>query len=118
MTTSLGTVAIVLDAADPSRLAALCGEALGMELTDSGAESATLTGPSITVHVRRIARYRRPRWPQSPPGAHLDFAVPSGDEATERPLDLGATKSDDQPSGDDWVVFLGPGHRPFCIAAG
>lgn len=118
MTTSLSAATIVLDSSDPTRLATFYSEALGMELADSGAESATLTGDGMTVYVQRITEYRAPRWPQSPAGVHLDFAVPSVDEATDRLLALGATKSDDQPGDGGWVVFFDPDGRPFCIAAG
>ena len=48
---------------------------------------------------------------------HLDFKVDDLDASEQAALALGATKTAEQPSPENFRVFLDPVGHPFCLCA-
>jgi len=108
---------INLDAADPAALATFYSELLGWEVTHSQAEYAMISDGSTSIGFGQVPGYSAPGWPDetTPKRYHLDFYVDDLDKAEEQALALGATKADNQPNPDGWLVLLDPGGHPFDI---
>jgi predicted enzyme related to lactoylglutathione lyase len=106
--------AIVIDTADPAKLAAFYAELTGWAPSHQDDDFHYLgTGP-IRLGFQRVAGYQGPDWPDPAKHAHLDLSVADLDEAVERAVALGARKPDFQP-GDTWVVLTDPEGHPFCL---
>lgn len=82
---------------------------------DTGADTGA-GGHDLGVGFQRIDPYQPPTWPagQTPTQAHLDFYVDDLAEAGQRLEAMGATKTDIQPGGERWWVYLDPAGHPFC----
>ena len=109
--------AVVLDCADPHKLAEFYGELTGWRVEYGEPEWVTLnTGTGLRICFQESPDHVPPVWPDptGPQQAHLDFAVEDLDEAEERVLALGAVKPDFQP-GETWRVYADPAGHPFCL---
>ncbi|EHR59079.1 VOC family protein [Saccharomonospora cyanea] len=116
MTVHARLTTITIDCTDPKALAEFYRDVTGWEITHSDDDSAEVgTGP-VQLAFQRVDGYRSPGWGDGHTHVHLDFAVTDVDAATERLLDLGATKPDLQPGEDRWTVLVDPEGHPFCIA--
>ncbi|MCP2246424.1 VOC family protein [Lentzea aerocolonigenes] len=108
---------IVLDCADPGPLAEFYRAVTGWEVTSSGEEYAYLGSDGVQLALVRVPDYRPPSWPGPDKQAHLDFQVADIDLAVKQLLELGATKPDFQPGGDEWTVLADPQGHLLCLAA-
>ena len=107
---------IVLDCADPDKLAEFYRTALDWEVTFRDGQFVTLSGGGpVALGFQRIDDYRAPSWPDPAKHAHLDLKVSDLDAAVERLLAAGAVKPEFQPGGGDWVVLTDPEGHPFCV---
>ena len=102
---------IVIDCADPKKLAGFYKAALGLEITYSDDDFVYL---GDRLAFQRVANYRGPSWPDDGKHAHLDLQVDDLSQAEEL-IKLGATRPDFQPGGDKWVVLRDPEGHPFCL---
>lgn len=83
---------VVLDCAEPEKLAAFYRELLGGEETDATANRVEIAGPDgFRMAFRRDANATPPSWPRPENAlqAHLDFHVDDLDEAERRIVGLG-----------------------------
>lgn len=108
---------IVLDSADPAKLAAFYQAATGWEPTYSDTDYVFLgDGGAVQLAFQRVAGYEGPAWPDDRKHAHLDFSVPDVAEAVKTLVELGARRPDFQPGGEKWTVLTDPEGHPFCLA--
>lgn len=119
MATPIGTLGVMaLDCPNALELADFYRRIIGGELVehDDGGwvELRTTNG---TVGFQTIAEHRRPTWPagDTPQQAHLDIDVDDLDRCESAVLEVGAVKSETQPSPDDFRVFFDPAGHPFCL---
>lgn len=118
MTTSTQLSAIILDCADPGRLAEFYRTATGWKETSADDDFVYLSdGGPVQLAFQRVAGFRPPTWPDEGKQAHLDLRVDDVLRAEQDLIALGATKPEFQP-GDGWTVLIDPAGHPFCIAAG
>ena len=114
---NLGTV--ILDCADPARLADFYATVTGWSRTYEDDDFVFLgDGTGVQLGFQRVAGYRPPGWPDNAKHAHLDFKVSDVDGAVDALLAAGAAKPEFQPGKGDWVVLTDPDGHPFCVAAG
>jgi catechol 2,3-dioxygenase-like lactoylglutathione lyase family enzyme len=110
---------IVLDAADPRRVAEFYRDLLGWEIVYTDDDWTTLSdGGPVRLAIQLAPDHRPPSWPDPdhPQQAHLDLHVDDLDVAERQALELGATKAQVQPSPKDtFRVFLDPAGHPFCL---
>ncbi|NUL49194.1 VOC family protein [Cellulosimicrobium funkei] len=111
----------VIDCPDPQALARFYGEILGWEVQDPTGEQDEWVDlqpadGSNCISFQRVADYRAPDWPgqDRPQQMHLDVQVQDLDAGERAVLELGATKTDEQP-GESFRVFLDPAGHPFCL---
>lgn len=111
----------VIDCPDPQALARFYGEILDWEVQDPTGEQdewVDLQPADGTngISFQRVVDYRAPDWPgqDRPRQMHLDVQVQDLDVGERAVLELGATKTDEQP-GEGFRVFLDPAGHPFCL---
>lgn len=110
---------VILDSADPAKLAEFYRSALGWEPSYSDDTYVFLgTKDAARLGFQKVEGYRGPSWPEERVHAHVDFEVTDVAEAVATFVSLGATKPDHQPGGDDWTVLLDPEGHPFCVMPG
>jgi predicted enzyme related to lactoylglutathione lyase len=116
MDTTATLTAIIIDSADPARLAAFYGELTGWAPGYQDEDFSSLGAGPIKLGFQRVAGYQAPGWPDPAKHAHLDLSVPDLAKGVARALELGASKPDFQP-GDSWVVLTDPEGHPFCLTS-
>ena len=114
----------VYDCADPAALAGFYADLLGWSVSpDSDDQWVDLDPPegsAFTLSFQRIDGYVAPTWPDGPvpQQAHLDFNVPSIEEAAKIAEAAGATRHAVQPSETgSFAVFADPAGHLFCLCA-
>ncbi|POX46195.1 VOC family protein [Streptomyces sp. Ru72] len=83
---------VVLDCAEPEKLAAFYKELLGAEETDAGANRVEIRGADgFRMAFRRDVNATPPSWPrpENSHQVHLDFVAQDLDEAERRVVSLG-----------------------------
>lgn len=121
---------IVIDCPDAEQLARFYSDVLGWEVEEGSTRDwATLAPPGggispdnpdgrAALAFQRIDDWVAPTWPGGahPQQFHLDFSVGDIDAAEPRVLELGAVRSEHQPSTDgNFRVFCDPAGHPFCL---
>jgi predicted enzyme related to lactoylglutathione lyase len=110
---------IVIDCADPDRLAGFYRAVTGWDVAYRDDQMVQLgNGGPIGLGFQRIAGYQSPAWPDDAKHAHLDLAVADLDASVAAVLAAGASRPEFQPGGDEWVVLLDPEGHPFCLIPG
>lgn len=111
----------VIDCPDPQALAGFYGDLLGWKIQDPTGEDDQWVDlrpedESSCISFQRVEDYRAPDWPgqDRPQQMHLDAMVLDLDVGERAVLELGATKTENQP-GEDFRVFLDPAGHPFCL---
>lgn len=107
---------IVLDCADPGRLAEFYRAVTGWEVTSSDADSAYLGNGGVQLAFVRVDGYEPPAWPGPAKQAHLDFQVDDLELEVKRLEALGATKPEFQPGEGEWTVLADPQGHLLCLA--
>ncbi|MGW4892940.1 VOC family protein [Kitasatospora sp. NPDC004240] len=115
--------AVVLDCADPVRLAEFYAGLLGGRVVpdpqDPGwVEVHGFEGTPLAC--QRVDDHQAPRWPgqQHPQQLHLDFDVDDLDGEERRALALGARvleRTDRLRPDANWRVYADPAGHPFCL---
>jgi Glyoxalase-like domain len=109
---------IVIDCAVPGPLAEFYRTLTDLEVTYSDADCVYLGGGGpVQLGFQRIEGYQPPSWPSPAKQAHLDFKVTEVGHAVKELVELGATRPEFQPGGDEWVVLADPEGHLFCLAA-
>ncbi len=110
---------VVIDCADPGRLAEFYRTVTGWDVTDSDADFVYLSdGGPIQLGFQRVEGYQPPSWPGPAKQAHFDLKVADVERAVKEVLALGATRPEFQPGGHEWVVLADPEGHLFCLAPG
>jgi catechol 2,3-dioxygenase-like lactoylglutathione lyase family enzyme len=120
---------VVVDCADPERLAAFWCAALGYEVVDQDEDGIGIgPGPVPSNEELRagpvapgIDFYRVPEGKSVKNRLHLDLTPVDGRQAeeVERLLALGATRADVGQGPDvSWVVLADPEGNEFCVLRG
>jgi predicted enzyme related to lactoylglutathione lyase len=107
---------LVLDCADPERLAAFWAPALGyVDLGSAGSYVALVPdgrpGPKLLLQ-----RVSEPKTTKN--RMHLDIEVPDIHAEARRLIDLGATQISEGPyseHGSTWLIMADPEGNEFCI---
>lgn len=126
--------AVALDCSDPPALAEFYRRLTGRSVAYSSAdfvalgatalagnaeELAALGDTAVWLTLHRVADHSPPSWPEPgvPKQIHLDFATPDLDAAESFAVSIGAEKTAEQPSPEQWRVFRDPAGHPFCLSA-
>ncbi|MEV6772193.1 VOC family protein [Nocardia sp. NPDC051030] len=125
-TPSKPTVGVVASyafwSANGRQLADFYAAALGWQLTqefpdENGVPTAFLVTDGVTTFVFYTAKhFKAPDWPAEELPFHLDLHFDDPQATERRLLELGATKPDFQPGGEQWTVLLDPSGQPFCLS--
>ena len=112
MTLRLWTV--VIDCADPARLARWWAEALDWKIFYEADDEVVITVPDLR-HPGMVFG-RSPDKKQVKNRLHLDFVPDDQSVEVDRLLALGATRANVGQSGDEgWVVLADPEGNEFCV---
>lgn len=112
--------AVVLDSADPRKLADFYQRLLGWPLGANEPTWVTLRPPGggAGLSFQLEPLYERPTWPSTTDHqqmmTHLDIEVDDLGEAGAHAIDVGATLAEFQPQ-EDVRVYLDPAGHPFCL---
>jgi predicted enzyme related to lactoylglutathione lyase len=107
---------VIIDSADPAKLAAFYRTVTGWDQTYSDDDFVYLgNGGPIQLGFQRVDGYRSAGWPDAGKHSHLDFQVSDVDSAVRDLLAAGATKPDFQPGEGKWVVLADPEGHVFCV---
>jgi predicted enzyme related to lactoylglutathione lyase len=107
--------AVLIDCADPAKLAGFYREVTGREVTYSDDDYVSLDGGPVLLGFQRIEGYRAAGWPDPAKHIHLDLKVTDLAAATERLVAIGATVPEFQPGEGKWVVLADPEGHVFCL---
>jgi predicted enzyme related to lactoylglutathione lyase len=115
-TTRQATIGLVLDCADPEKLAAFWAAALGIDrlgAADQYVLLASSTGAFPKLLLQRVAE------PKSTKNRmHLDIETPEVDTEVARLQTLGATRIEPgarTEHGSRWVIMADPEGNEFCV---
>ena len=118
MSTPIGRFSLAaLDCDDHAALAEFYSSIVGGEPKSFSADWIELHTSGGIIAFQHIDGYRPPTWPAGdrPQQAHLDIDVDDLDAAEAAIIELGAVKTDIQPTPEKWRVFLDPAGHPFCL---
>ena len=112
-------IELVLDCADPDRLAAFWAEALGYRLLGRAANYRSLVpahgdGPKLILQGVAEAKTTKNR-------VHLDVLAPDIEAEAGRLAGLGASRAPGEPiaeHGARWIVMADPERNEFCVCRG
>ena len=95
------------------------GALLGWEMCELFARPAVRSSTGIVFLFIEEAAYTRPVWPEESgkqqKQMHFDFQVDNVMEMVQKAEQLGATKSEAQFGGSDFVTMFDPAGHPFCL---
>ena len=109
----LGVAALVIDCADPSRLAEWWSRLIGGDVEVDADGDARLRTPFgvpidfLKVPERKVVKNR----------LHIDLRAVDLALATEQALRMGAVLADDVYLGESWRVLRDPEGNEFCLLA-
>lgn len=109
---------VVLDCADPARLAAFWSELLEGECTQITGDFYVVRSGTTWLAAARVPDPRPAMWPDGERAkqTHLDIAVGDLDAAVAEALRLGAMQEEIQPAPDRWRVLRDPAGHIFCLS--
>jgi catechol 2,3-dioxygenase-like lactoylglutathione lyase family enzyme len=109
---------VVIDCADPGPLAEFYRTLTGWEVTYTDPDCVYLgDGGAIQLGFQRVEGYQPPAWPGGAKQAHLDFKATDVEQAVKAMVELGASRPEFQPGGDEWTVLADPEGHLFCVAS-
>jgi predicted enzyme related to lactoylglutathione lyase len=110
------TIGLVLDCADPDRLAAFWSAALGYTILGGAGSYVMLMDQS--GRQPKLLLQRVPEAKTSKNRMHLDIESPAVDDEVTRLEDLGARRLETEPRaehGTRWVIMADPEGNEFCV---
>lgn len=114
---------VTLDCPDPVALAEFYRTATGWQVVFSNDDFVYLAADAgseafqLQLGFQRVPEQQAPPWPSPARQVHLGLAATELDESEKRLLELGATKPDAQPGGDQYRVLTDPAGHPFYLFA-
>lgn len=116
--TAIATLgSVVLDCADPVKLAEFYQRLTGLPVVSSDDGFVALGDGPVQLAFQRVVGYQGPNWPEAGTHAHLDVQAPDPEAAVRELLALGATRPEFQPGEGSWTVLTDPEGHPFCVMA-
>ena len=110
-------IATVVDCPDPLTLGRFYAELIGGTVAHESPEwvQVNVDGRPVLA-FQRVDDYRPPTWPTGdrPQYLHLDVEVDDLDASEPAVVALGATKAAEQPTPEEFRVYLDPAGHPFC----
>lgn len=110
---------VMVDCDDEKKLQKFYGELLGWEMCELFARPAVRSSSGIVFLFIEEEGYVRPTWPEQPgkqqKQMHFDFQVDDLEMMVKKAETLGATKSEAQFGGDEFVTMFDPAGHPFCL---
>lgn len=110
---------VALDCPNPMELAKFYQQIIGGTIDEKHIEYDWVelhTDSGVELGFQLAPNYRPPEWPDGvPQQMHLDFDVTDLDAGEEQVVAIGARKTAEQPSPEQWRVFLDPAGHPFCL---
>lgn len=110
---------VMIDCDDEKKLQKFYGELLGWEMCELFAKPAVRSYSGIVFLFSEEDNYIRPVWPEETgkqqKQIHFDFQVDNVMEMIKKAESLGATKSETQFGGKDFVTMFDPAGHPFCL---
>ena len=107
----LGLSALVIDCADPARLAGWWSRLIGGDVEiDADGDARLVTALGLPIDFLRVPEPKTVK-----DRLHIDLRTSDIAEATEQALALGATRADDVYSGGSWQVLRDPEGNEFCL---
>ncbi|MQA09972.1 MAG: VOC family protein [Pseudonocardiaceae bacterium] len=110
-------LALVIDCADPRRLAAFYEVLLGMDRIEDEKDWVSIAAPDREPRIafQRVVDYVAPTWPNppTPQQMHFDVEVDDLDDAAQRVIAMGARLLEDN---ELFRIFADPAGHPFCLA--
>lgn len=110
---------VMVDCDDEKKLQKFYGALLGWEMCKLFARPAVRSSTGIVFLFIEEAAYTRPVWPEESgkqqKQMHFDFQVDNVMEMVQKAEQLGATKSEAQFGGSDFVTMFDPAGHPFCL---
>ena len=110
------TIGLVLDCADPDRLAPFWSAALGYTILGGAGSYVMLVDPS--GQQPKLLLQRVPEAKTGKNRMHLDIETPTVDDEVRRLVALGATRVEDDARaehGSRWVVMADREGNEFCV---
>jgi predicted enzyme related to lactoylglutathione lyase len=118
-TTRPAAVGLVLDCADPEKLAAFWAPALGIERLGAVGQYVLLASSTGTIPKLLLQRVEEPKSAKN--RMHLDIETPYVDAEVARLEVLGATRLEPEARtehGSRWVIMADPEGNEFCVCDG
>lgn len=110
---------VMVDCDDEKKLQKFYSELLGWEMCELFARPAVRSSNGIVFLFIEEEGYVRPTWPEQPgkqqKQMHFDFQVDDLEMMVKKAEALGATKSEAQFGGDEFVTMFDPAGHPFCL---
>jgi predicted enzyme related to lactoylglutathione lyase len=106
---------VVIDCADPRKLAAFYQDVTGWEIGYADDDFVYLGSGPVQLAFQRIANYQGPKWPDDAKHAHLDLRTADIERTANDLLKKGATRPDFQPGEGKWIVMADPEGHVFCL---
>jgi predicted enzyme related to lactoylglutathione lyase len=113
------TIGLVLDCADPDRLAAFWSAALGY--TTVGGAGSYIMLVDQSGQQPKLLLQRVPEAKTGKNRMHLDIETPTADDEVTRLEDLGARRLESDARaehGTRWVIMADPEGNEFCVCDG
>jgi catechol 2,3-dioxygenase-like lactoylglutathione lyase family enzyme len=107
---------VVVDSADPARLARWWAEVLGYKITLESPDEVCIGHPDPQRPGPALVFVPVPEAKRGKNRLHLDLNPDDRDAEVERLVDMGARHVDvGQAAGDNWVVLADPEGNEFCV---
>jgi predicted enzyme related to lactoylglutathione lyase len=110
---------LVVDCPDAEKLCSFYQVMLGWKKTELFGKPAVISENGVVFLFSQEEDYVPPVWPEEEgrqqKQIHFDFVVPDLPAAVAKAEALGATKTEAQFGGDQFVTLLDPAGHPFCL---
>lgn len=107
----LGVAALVIDCADPSRLAKWWSRLIGGEVeVDADGDARIRTPFGIPIDFLKVPE---PKVVKN--RVHIDLRTTDVERATEQALRMGGVLAEDVYAGENWRVLRDPEGNEFCL---
>jgi predicted enzyme related to lactoylglutathione lyase len=114
--TRQATIGLVLDCADPEKLAAFWAAALGIDRLGAAGQYVLLASSTGAFPKLLLQRVEEPKRTKN--RMHLDIETPDVDAEAARLETLGATRLEPEARaehGSRWVIMADPEGNEFCV---